>query len=292
MRSFRSLAAVLLLALAPGMAGCGGLRVFFPSHETDSVPPELPAELGRPAFLVFSKTNGFRHEEAIPAGIERFRAIADAHGWSVVFTENGAVHNPQQLARFDAVVWHNVSGDVLDDAQQQALVDYIEGGGGFVGVHGSGGDPFYDWKWYVEELIGAQFISHTMGPQFQEATVIVETPEHPATRGLPPTFRHTEEWYSFDRDVRDRPGFRVLATVDEATYSPHMKMLFMDDDIAMGDHPVVWSHCVGEGRVLYSALGHRAEAYAEPEIASLLDGAVAWAARQAGEGCDANADAP
>ena len=85
--------------------------------------------------------------------------------------------------------------------------------------------------------------------------------------------------------MRDRPGFRVLARVDESSYAPRMELLWMDTDIAMGDHPVVWSHCVGRGRVFFSALGHQGAAYQAPEMLALLEGAVAWAAGLEGTGC-------
>ena len=55
----------------------------------------------------------------------------------------------------------------------------------------------------------------------------------------------------------------------------------------MGDHPVVWTRCVGKGRALYSAMGHQAEAFAEPEHRKLLTGALNWVLRKEGEGCDA-----
>lgn len=275
-----------MIGLALASSGCGALGSLFPSSETDTEPAELPTEMARPAFLVFSKSNGFRHEEAIPAGIERFKAIAAARGYGVYFTENGAVHNAEQLARFDAVVWHNTSGSVLDEAQQEALVAYLEGGGGFVGLHGTGGDPSYDWQWYVDELIGAQFIGHTMGPQFQDGTLVVEDRTHPATRNLPASFTHNEEWYSFDRNVRDRDEFHVLVSVDESSYTPELHLLWMDEDLRMGDHPMVWTRCIGKGRIFFSALGHQADAYSSEEGAALLDGAVSWATREEGEGCE------
>ena len=75
-----------------------------------------------------------------------------------MFSSNGAVFNDTDLKRFKAVVWNNVSGDVLTNTQRAALKAYVEGGGGFAAFHGSGGDPFYDWDWYVDTLIGARFI--------------------------------------------------------------------------------------------------------------------------------------
>lgn len=261
-------------------------RATHPKAAYETEPVALPAELPAPAVLLFTKTNGFRHEEAIPAGVALIEAIAQRRGWSVFHTESGAAFTPENLSRFAAVVWHQVSGDVLNDAQKEAMKAFIEAGGGWVGVHGAGGDSEYAWRWYVEVLVGAQFIGHPMGPQFQDATIGVEDREHPATSGLPESFVHNEEWYSFAASPR-QAGRRILATVDESTYSPRLEFLGVDRDLRMGaDHPVIWSHCVGRGRAFYSALGHQAKSYALPEMERLLEGAIAWAARLEGEGCN------
>ena len=78
---------------------------------------------------------------------------------------------------------------------------------------------------------------------------------------------------------------RVLASVDESTYVPVLDFLWMNKDLRMGDHPILWSHCVGRGRAFYSALGHQAQAYALPEYAGVLEGAIAWAAGLEGDTC-------
>jgi type 1 glutamine amidotransferase len=263
-------------------------RATHPVRAFDHEPVALPADLHPPALLLFTKTNGFRHEEGIPAGVARIEAIAKQRGLGVFHTESGAAFTPENLARFTVMVWHQVSGDVLDDEQKAAMKAWIEAGGGWVGIHGAGGDSSYAWPWYRDVLLGAQFIGHPMGPQFQDATLVVEDRTHPATRELPERFTHNEEWYSFDRSVRGE-GFRVLATVDESSYEPRLRFLGADKDLRMGaDHPVVWCHCVGRGRVFYSALGHQAKSYQEPEMEQLLSGAIAWAARLDGEGCDAD----
>ena len=49
--------------------------------------------------------------------------------------------NLQDLGKFKVVVWNNVSGDVLTEDQRAAFVSYLENGGGWVGIHASGGDP-------------------------------------------------------------------------------------------------------------------------------------------------------
>jgi len=271
---------ILILSLV-GYGGFGFYRVYYGKHIYETVPPELPAQLNEPAILVFSKTNGFREDDAIKAANAALATIAKSRGWSTFFTENGAVFNPATLSRFKATVWNNTSGDILTPEQKLAFQAYIENGGGFVGIHGAGGDPHYEWRWYVETLIGAQFKGHPLNPQFQKATVHIEDPDDPATRDLGKEWTRVDEWYSFEKSPRGN-GVKVLATLDESTYSP--KMLWKD--VGMGrDHPIVWKHCVGKGRVFYSALGHSASTYREPLHLKELEGGIAWAAGLEGEAC-------
>ncbi len=240
-----------------------------PSYETE--PPTLPA-LKSPAVLVFSKTQQFNHKEAIPAAESLIQNLGEKHGWSVYITENGAIHNDNDLAQFDVLFWNNVTGDVLNQEQQAAFKRYLENGGGWVGVHGSG-DTSGTWQWYNEKIIGANFIGHPMNPQYQTATVYTENPSEVITQHLGGQWQHNDEWYSYDKSPR-LTGATVLATIDESTYSP----MFFKEDIAMGeDHPVIWKRCINQGRALYSSLGHTAEAYATPAYKTILEQSLHWA---------------
>lgn len=273
----RRIALAGLAAALLALPGCGDLwRVLFPSSDHDEVAPTLPEDLAEPAVLVFSKTNGYRHDEAIAAGLPLFERLARERGWGYFATENGAVHAPEILERFDVLVWFQVSGNVLAEEQRAALRGWIEAGGAFFGIHGTGGDASYDWAWHPETLVGAQFVGHPMGPQFQEATIRIEAPEHPVMEGLPRVWTRVEEWYSFAESPRGE-GVRVLANLDESTYSPRMKIAVIDRDLRMGeDHPIVWTHCIGRGRAIYSALGHQAAAYEEPAHVKLLENGLRW----------------
>ena len=238
-----------------------GLKVF------EFVPPELPANLDEKAILIFSKTNGFRDDKQIATANAVLTDIAQRSGWTSFVTENAAVFNQLQLQNFRAVVWNNVSGNVLTKDQREAFKAWIEQGGGFVGLHGAGGD--------------------TLGPQIQEATLLIESSDHPVTAGLDTVWVRSDEWYSFVDNPRDK-GYQILITIDERSYLPVKGLLpfLKPKDIRMGaDHPLVWSHCVGKGRALYSALGHTAASYEEPEHQQLLAGAISWAAGFAGQVC-------
>ena len=173
------------------------------------------------------------------------------------------------------MIWNNVSGDVLTVTQRAAFQAYIEGGGGFVGLHGSAGDPVSFWDWYVDTVIGARFAGHPMSPQFQEARVVIEDASNSIVRGLPAAWTLEDEWYSFKNNPRSN-GATVIATLDESTYSP---VGMAGKDLRMGaDHPIAWTRCVKDGRSFYSAIGHRPEIYSEPNHLQLIEQAIRWAA--------------
>ena len=246
----------------------------------DSTPPELPTEFSEKAVLVFSKTNGFRHGEAIETAIPIFEKMAEDNGWTLYATDNGAIFNPSQLSKFDVVVWNNTSGKTLDGEQREHFKDYLENGGGFVGIHAAGDDS-HQWEWYEEKVLGTLFSHHTLNPQFQNANMHLEQGNGTLTNGLPEQWNRSEEWYMFFDNPREK-GFGVLYTVDETNMNPsgNLAILASDKDWGMGeDHPIVWYHPLKKGRVLYSALGHSGAAFHEPEHKQMLENAIRWAGR-------------
>jgi hypothetical protein len=278
------LAAVCIVASLVTIWNIGAWNLVFPSQQHDTVAPALPRELGAPAILVFTKTNAFRHKDGIAGGTKALQSIAAQHKWGLFHSENGAVFNAQDLARFDAVVFLNASGDMLSAEQEQAFQGWLQAGGGWLGIHAAGDDSHLAWQWYRDNLIGATFTAHILGPQFQRATVVLENNLHPVLQGLPDIWEHEEEWYSWQRSPRAE-GFTILATLDEDSYTPVQKFMGKERDLRMGDHPVVWSNCIGEGRSVYTAMGHKAEAFEQPQFRQLLDNALTWLIEAPAEGC-------
>ncbi len=279
-----TLVVALLIAILLALAlYSGAWRVLFPSTERDTLAPKLPTTLSSGAVLVFSKTNSFRHADGIEGGTKALEEIAIENGWQLFSTENGAVFNKQDLQHFNAVVFLNATGNMLSIEQEQAFQTWLEAGGGWVGIHAAGDGSHANWGWYMEQLIGAKFTAHTLGPQLQAALVVKEG-GHPAVQRLPNSWSHTDEWYSWKQSPRLN-GFTILATVDEKSYSAKVKFMGLEKDLHMGDHPVVWSNCVGAGRALYTAMGHTASAFDNGEYRLLLEDALYWAMGLKGEGC-------
>jgi type 1 glutamine amidotransferase len=218
--------------------------------------------------LVFSRTAGFRHD-AIAVGTQAIRDLGAANSFTVTATEDPAAFTTAGLAKYEAVVFLNTTGDVLDNTQQTAFEGYIRNGGGYVGVHAAA-DTEYDWPFYGN-LVGAYFASH---PAIQPATVVTEDRAHAATAHLPQRWNRTDEWYNYRTNARSTA--HVLATLDESSYSGG----------GMGaDHPHTWCKTYEGGRSFYTGGGHTQESYADPVFRAHLLGGIRYAAKASNADC-------
>jgi type 1 glutamine amidotransferase len=212
-----------------------------------------------PRILVFTKTAGFVHN-SIPDGVAAIRKMGGENNWIVDTTSNSGLFTQNHLKQYKAIVFMSTTGDVLNDAQQTAFENYMQAGGGYVGVHAAA-DTEYDWPFY-NQVVGAYFLSH---PQQQKAMIDVRDKSHPATSGLPNRWERFDEWYNFKSIM---PHIKVLATLDETTYQGGKN----------GDnHPIIWYHEVGGGRAFYTGLGHTKESFVEPLFLQHLRGGIRYA---------------
>ncbi|WP_125776714.1 ThuA domain-containing protein [Antribacter gilvus] len=226
--------------------------------------------------LVFSRTAGFRHD-SIPAGVAAIQQLGTTNGFTVTATEDPGVFTDEGLSGYEVVVFLSTTGDVLDAGQQAAFERYIQGGGGFAGVHAAS-DTEYAWPWYGE-LVGAYFSAH---PANQTATVKVEDHVHDSTAHLPSRWERFDEWYNFRSNPRDT--VHVLASLDESTYSAGAG--------AMGaEHPTAWCQTFDGGRSWYTGGGHTQESFAEPEFLQHLLGGIRTAAGVVDSDCNATQSA-
>jgi glucose/arabinose dehydrogenase/type 1 glutamine amidotransferase len=235
------------------------------------LPPAAVAQTGNQArVLVFSETAAFRHG-SIPTGRAAIQQLGAQNGFTVDTTEDSADFTDANLARYDAVIWLSTTGDVLNDEQQAAFERYIQGGGGYAGIH-SASDTEYDWAWYGG-LVGAYFNNH---PAQQTADLVVTDSAHPSTESLPTVWRRFDEWYNFRTNPRG--NVHVLLTIDERSYSPGPGALG-------SDHPMAWCHAYDGGRAWYTGLGHTSASYSEPLFLEHLLGGIKWATGMAGGDC-------
>lgn len=258
--SLRTLRRTCALAACLALCACadtGGARDVRPASGAASAtaPP--------PRVLVFTRTAGYRHD-SIPAAVAAIRALASEAKLQTEHGEDASAFTPANLARYRVVVFANTTGDVLDQAQQRALEDFVAAGGGFVGIHAAA-DTEYDWPWYGT-LVGAWFHSH---PQGVQTARVAFADEGIVARGR--TWRATDEFYNY----RSAPRARIVATLAESDYAGG----------TMGDpHPIAWCRAQGAGRAWYTGLGHRAALYGDATYLRHLARGLRYAARLS-DGC-------
>lgn len=209
--------------------------------------------------LVFTKTQGFHHS-SITTGAAAILLLGKAHNFDVDTTSDAAKITEANLRKYDALIFLNTTGYMLDNYQQADLERYIQAGGGFVGVHAAA-DAEYDWHWYGR-LVGAYFDNH---PAIQPATLHVIDKNHPSTKSLPDEWKRTDEWYNFKSISKD---IHVLITIDESSYNGGTNGTA---------HPIAWYHNFEGGRVFYTELGHTDESYTDPAYLKHLLGGIQYA---------------
>jgi len=223
----------------------------------------FPASTPTFRVLMVTATAGFHHASVVNA-----RKVIPALGVSsgdftttiVAEVEDVSQFAPETLAPHDVVMFANTTGELpLTDAQKNALIQFVQAGGGFVGTH-SATDTLYTWPEYGD-LIGARFLTHN-DPQV--SSVNIEDTNHPATVGLGSRFDLFEEFYAFRENPR--PRVHVLLSLDTPSAG-------ID-----GDAPLAWCSTFGQGRVYYNALGHFGETWEDVRYQQQLLGGIRWAA--------------
>jgi type 1 glutamine amidotransferase len=160
---------------------------------------------------------------------------------------------------YDVLVFYT-SGYKLDQAQERALKNFVEDGGGIVGIHGAsltfGNSDF--WM----RLLGARFTGHIPGTH--KLNVVIADENHPITAGVGPFSIVDEEYKHRFADV-DR---HVLARFRERPPGSDQK----------ANMDIIWTREIGQGRVFYCALGHNKEAWENPAWQKLVVQGILWAA--------------
>lgn len=245
------------------------IRILFPFLALAIILPNCSDHIP-PRILIFSKTEGYRHE-CIPTATAALRKLCLANGIAVDTSEEAEDFNAKNLRRYNAVIFLCTTGDVLSPTQETDFERYIQAGGGYVGIH-SATDTEYGWTWYGG-LAGGYFNGH---PAIQDATLKVEDHKHPATRHLKDdTWQRKDEWYNF-KDLN--PNVHVLLSLDEQSYQGGTNCADTTGKSPKGGcHPAAWYHEYDGGRAFYTAGGHTKESYSEEAFLKHLLGGIRYA---------------
>jgi len=201
--------------------------------------------------------------------------LATESNFSIDYMENTEKMDDAFLSHYQLFIQLDYPPYSWTPTAMAAFVKYIEEGrGGWIGFHHATllgeFDGYKMWPWFSQFMGDIRFTNYI--PKFATATVIVEDASHPALKNLGgPFVVKDEEWYTYNKSPR--PNVRVLARVDEDTYSP-------GTSTKMGDHPVVWTNEHYKARNIYIFMGHRPEHFQNPAFTTLFHDSILWAAHQ------------
>ena len=172
------------------------------------------------------------------------------------------------FSNFD-VVLSNYNGAAWPQETQDAFLEYVRGGGGFVVVHAAD-NSFGNWKEYNQiiglggwggrnEKSGPYVYYNEEGELVRDDSkgggghhgsqhpflIVVRDGEHPVTRGMPQSWMHAQDEL-YDKLRGPAENMRVLAT---AFAAPNKG--------GTGRHePMIFTIQFGEGRVFHTPMGH------------------------------------
>jgi len=221
--------------------------------------------------LVLAQVGG-HHVDFVAAARIWLKDFAATNRFELDYLETTKPITKASLAKYQLFIQLDYPPYGWTPEAMTAFREYLETGkGGWIGFHHAAllgeFDGFPMWQWFSEFMGGIRYKNYIA--TFVSGNVAVEDRDHPCMRGLPASFPVArEEWYTFDQSPR--PRVRVLASVDERSYSPATS-------IAMGDHPVVWTNEKIAARNLYIFMGHGPELFKNPSYTRLVRNALLWA---------------
>ncbi|PYK98809.1 MAG: hypothetical protein DME19_11085 [Verrucomicrobia bacterium] len=197
--------------------------------------------------VLFLGDNG-HHQPA-----ERFKQLQPAlakRDIELDYTDSLEDLSPAKLAGYDCLVIY-ANQTRISPEQEQALLGFVEAGGGFVPLH-CASYCFLNSPKYTD-LVGAQFKTHGTGV-FKETLV---NSGHPVMKGLSPI----ESWDETYVHTRHNTNRVVLAERRDNN----------------GAEPYTWVREAGKGRVFYTAWGHDQRTWSNAGFLALVENGIRWA---------------
>lgn len=229
-----------------------------------------------PRFRVVAiAEQGGIHKPYVDAAKVWLAKEAVKENFSIDYIENTDQIDDAFLSRYQLFIQLNYPPYAWTPTAVKAFEKYIdEGRGGWIGFHHATllgeFDGYPMWPWFSRFMGGIRFKNYIA--TFATGKVRVEDRAHPAMKNLGESFTiENEEWYTYDKSPRSE--VHVLASVDEASYSPATAL-------KMGDHPVVWTNEHYKARNIYIFMGHHPELFENKAYITLFHNSLLWAAGQ------------
>ncbi len=182
--------------------------------------------------------------------------ILNANGTNQVNYTESSLELEKMLPAADLLVISN--NKAFDPSTRDLIFSKVSEGMPMLIYHPSIWYNWPDWPEYNKQLVGGGSRSHE---KLQEFEVRVTKPNHPLMRGVPPSFRITDELYRFEKDPQGND----------------IEVLAVGRGLESGDEfPVVWIVKHPSASIICNTLGHDQDAHGLPEYQAILRNSLNW----------------
>jgi len=230
------------------------------------VPPRKPRKL-----LIFDLNVGYGGHGSIRTANTAFTLMGQKTGaFETVISKDPSLFKSESLRQFDAVFFNNTVGNCFEDpALRQSLVEFVYGGGGLMGVHGTS-VAFTKWPGAIEDwpefglMIGARGANHRASDE--RVFVRLDDPAHPVNQPFGGQgFEYRDEFFRV-HDPYSRNRVRVLLSIDIDKTDLQQGPGYGNLERADKDFALAWVRNYGRGRTSYCTIAHNPSVFWDPKM--------------------------
>jgi type 1 glutamine amidotransferase/sugar phosphate isomerase/epimerase len=258
------------------------------AEERRRVEGAIPAEAfvrprKRRRLLIFDLNVGYGGHASIRTANLAFTLMGRKTGaFETVVSRDPEVFRPESLVQFDAVFLNNTVGNLFEDAAlRRSLVEFVYGGGGLLGVHGTtvaftrwgngGGD---DWTEFGV-MLGGRGANHRASDE--HVFIKLDDPGHPLNHPFDGKgFEYRSEFFRV-HEPYSRQRVRVLFSIDTDRTDMNRGPAYGKVVRADGDYALAWVRNYGRGRVFHCTIAHAPSVFWDPLMLRFYLAAVQFA---------------
>ncbi|HUU20015.1 MAG TPA: ThuA domain-containing protein [Sedimentisphaerales bacterium] len=226
---------------------------------------------GHRKLLIFDLNVGYGGHRSIPIANLAFKLMGSKTGaFETVISRDPSIFKPENLRQFNAVFLNNTVGNLFEDpGLRQSLIEFVYGGGGLLGVHGTS-VAFTRWPGAHEDwpefgiMLGARGANHRDSDE--RVFIKLDDHSHPINRPFGGKgFEYRDEFFRVHGPY-SRHRVRVLLAIDTEKTNMNQglargKCLREDNDYALA-----WVRQYGRGRVFYCTIAHNPYVFWDPKM--------------------------
>jgi len=236
-----------------------------------AIPTQAFAQPRKPRkLLIFDLNVGYGGHGSIPTANTAFTLMGERTGaFETVISKDPSVFKPGNLKQFDAVFLNNTVGNLFEDpGLRQSLLEFVYGGGGLLGVHGTS-VAFTRWPGAHEDwpefgiMLGARGANHYDSKE--HVFIKLDDPDHPVNQPFGGQgFDYRDEFFRV-HEPYSRNRVRVLLSIDtdktKFQGQPRGNCFREDNDYALA-----WVRNYGRGRIFYTTFAHNPYVFWDPKM--------------------------